>query len=248
MAHRSIPPSPSPLGALSHLPPIRPGVLAAVGALVVVAAGWWLLRPAAPPVESTIPLASAASTTLAAGDGPPTSAAGASTGSSTSTVAVEVVVVQAAGAVNQPGVYELEAGSRVDDLVRRAGGLSSRADRARINLAAALVDGERIWIPAKGEASVPEVVTGGASPGGGATGPVDGSGPGGGPSTPSGPVDLNAATAEELDVLPGVGPATAAAIIAHREQVGPFQSVEDLLEVRGIGEAKLEQLRPLVTV
>lgn len=247
MAHRSIPSSPSPLGALSNLPPIRPGVLAVVWALVVAAAGWWLLRPAAPPVESTIPLASAASTSVAPGAAP-APAAGASAASTTSTVAVEVVVVQAAGAVNQPGVYELEAGSRVDDLVRRAGGLSSRADRARINLAAALVDGERIWIPAKGEESVPEVVTGGASPGGGTTVGEEGAGGSGRPSTPSGPVDLNTATAEQLDVLPGVGPATAAAIIAHREQVGPFQSVEDLLEVRGIGDAKLEQLRPLVTV
>ncbi|MEY4174789.1 MAG: hypothetical protein RI900_1954, partial [Actinomycetota bacterium] len=95
-----------------------------------------------------------------------------------------------------------------------------------INLAARLLDGQRVYVPRVGEA-VP---------------------PGAGPEAPSGPLDLNSATEEQLDDLPGVGPATAAAIVAHRDSNGPFGSVDDLGEVRGIGPAKLDALRGLVTV
>jgi competence protein ComEA len=161
------------------------------------------------------------------------------------------VVVQAAGAVHLPGVHRLPAGSRVDDLVSAAGGSTPDADLDRVNLAALLVDGERIWVPRRGEVEVPPVVSGGttAAPGGSAGGGTSGgsgSSPDGG--DPTAPVDLNTATDAQLDALPGIGPATAAAILAHRDANGPFRSVDDLLDVRGIGEAKLEQLRPLVRV
>ncbi len=153
------------------------------------------------------------------------------------------LVVQAAGAVRVPGVYRLAGGSRVDDLVRAAGGLIAEADVDRVNLAAPLGDGERVWVPRRGEVEVPSVVAGG---GGGAAAPAGE--PGGDPTSGPVVVDLNTATAEELDTLPGVGPATAAAILAHRDEHGRFTSVDELLDVRGIGEAKLEQIRPLVRV
>ena len=121
----------------------------------------------------------------------------------------------------------------------------------RVNLAAPVADGERVWVPAKGQEQVPDVVAGA---GGGSASPVAGNGsaaadgPSGGSALPATPVDLNTATAEELDVLPGVGPATATAILAYRDEHGRFGSVDELLEVRGIGEAKLEELRSLVRV
>ena len=104
-----------------------------------------------------------------------------------------------------------------------------------------LADGQRVVIPLVGQ--VPPVEVG---PSNGAA--AGSSSSGGDQPSPTAPVDLNTATAEQLDTLPGVGPATAAAIIAHRSESGPFASVDELLDVRGIGEARLESLRDLVTV
>lgn len=140
------------------------------------------------------------------------------------------LTVHAAGAVTTPGVYRLRSGSRVADLLTAAGGATPDADLDQLNLAAPLADGERILVPRRGEAV--------------SAAPASGTGS----SRSSTKVDLNTATAEELDKLPGIGPATAEAIIRHRETHGRFRSVTELLEVRGIGEAKLEQLRPLVKV
>ena len=265
MAHRSVPPSDPdvdpfwhdalrqrpPLleraAALAH--PLRSWLVVAVGVLGVLGAGWWLLRPGTPPVESALPAAGAPTAggadAAGAGGSVTTTAAGATTSSSV----VAGVVVQAAGAVAEPGVYALDAGARVDDLVRAAGGHTARADTDRINHAAPVADGERVWVPSEGEDAVPDVVAGAN---GGAPSTAGGTGTAGeggsGSSPPTGPVDLNAATAEQLDGLPGVGPATATAILAYRDEHGRFSSVEELLDVRGIGEAKLEQLRPLVRV
>ena len=150
---------------------------------------------------------------------------------STTTAPPGPVVVHVAGAVLAPGVQRLPAGSRVIDAVDAAGGLRPDADAGRVNLAAELTDGTQVYVPAVGEV---------APPGGPATG-----GPG---DAGDGLVDLNTADATALEELPGVGPATAAAIIDHRERNGPFVSVDGLLEVRGIGEAKLAQLRDLVRV
>ncbi len=216
---------------------------AVAGALLVVGAGWWLLRPSAPPIEATLPRAEASAG--AAGAAP--TAGSSLVGSSTST-SLAALVVQASGAVNRPGVFHLAGSSRVDDLVRAAGGLAPDADADRVNLAAPLADGQRIWIPRRGEAQPPVVVAGVGGPSAAGSGTGVGSGGSSGTSAPPAVVDLNTATAEQFETLPGVGPATAAAILGYRDQHGRFSSVDDLLEVRGIGDAKLEAIRPSVTV
>jgi competence protein ComEA len=143
------------------------------------------------------------------------------------------VVVHVVGAVARPGVQHLPAGSRIEDAVDAAGGAKPDADLSRLNLAAVLDDGEQIYVVRVGEQPPAAVV--GASP------PVAGAAPGP-------PIDLNRASEAELDTLPGVGPATAAAIVATRQERGGFRSVDDLLDVRGIGEAKLAELRDRVKV
>jgi competence protein ComEA len=147
------------------------------------------------------------------------------------------------GAVLAPGVVHVAAGARVVDAVAAAGGLAPGADAQRVNLAAPVADGSRIVVPAVGVEVPAEVPTSAVAAAGGPGGTT-----GGGATAAAGPVELNTATAEQLDGLPGVGPATAEAILAYREANGPFTSVEQLLDVRGIGEAKLESLRDLVVV
>lgn len=231
-------------------------------AVVAAAAAAWLLRPAPAPVEEALPMAASEPSGGAGGPSPasgpapaPASGAPAAGASPSSTTEPEEVVVHAAGAVVHPGVYPLPGGARVDDLVRAAGGLAANADGARLNLAAPLTDGARVYVPHVGEGEPPAVVgaDGGApEPGGGAgaPSPAGGDGAGGTPGAdaPAAPVDLNTATEDELDALPGVGPTIAAAIVAFRTENGGFASVDDLLDVKGIGEARLAELRPLVTV
>lgn len=141
------------------------------------------------------------------------------------------VVVHVAGAVAKPGVYVLDDTSRITDAIAAAGGLTAEADADQLNLAALLVDGGQIRVPIEGEV----LPSGGQSLG-----------------TPSGaaagPLDLNRASEGELETLPGIGPATAAAIVSWRDDQGPFSSVDELLEVPGIGPAKLAALEELVTV
>ncbi len=137
-----------------------------------------------------------------------------------------VVVADIAGAVRKPGLYRLAVGARVADLVHAAGGLTADADRARVRLAALVRDGDHVVVPREGEPGGDEAAG----------------------SAPSGPLDLNTATAEQLDALPGIGPATAQAIVEDRARNGPFRTVDDLARVRGIGPAKVEALRDLVTV
>lgn len=155
------------------------------------------------------------------------------------------IQVHAAGAVAQPGVQELPDGARVADLIAAAGGLTADADPDRINLAAPVRDGERVYVPRRGEAAAPDVVAGS---GPGTAGPGASDGRVGAEPSPPELVDINRADAEALDKLPGIGPTTAEAIIGHRSQNGSFRSVEDLQEVPGIGPAKLAQLRDLVRV
>jgi competence protein ComEA len=202
-------------------------LLTAAGAVLLVAsAAWWLLREPPPPVETSLPVAASSSAVRSMADASASSTAAPH-------VSVSMVVVQAAGAVAQPGVYSLADGARVADLVTKAGGATPDAELDAVSLAAKLVDGQRVYVPRVGEAD-PSVVGASTSP---APGP-----------TPEAPLDLNLATVEQLDQLPGVGPTTAAAIVAHRERHGPFGAVDSLLEVRGIGPVRLDELRPLVRV
>ena len=134
------------------------------------------------------------------------------------------LVVDVAGAVKHAGLYRLPQGSRIADAVARAGGATARAQLELVNLAAPLADGEQVLVPARG----PGVA-------GAAAGP-----------SPTAPVDLNSATIEQLDALPGVGPVTAQKIVDYRQAHGPFRSVDELDAIPGIGPARIENLRGLV--
>jgi competence protein ComEA len=157
----------------------------------------------------------------------------------TSTTSGGPVVVDVAGAVVRPGLVSVTSGARVADAVAGAGGLRPDADVDRLNLASPVADGARVYVPTIGQSSIPVPV--------GATGGAAGGAPGDGATTIPAPVDLNSATADQLDALPGVGPSTAQAIISYRTAHGSFASVDDLDQVRGIGPGKLSQLRDLVT-
>jgi competence protein ComEA len=193
-----------------------------VGTLLLAAAGgWWLLRPGPEPIEQRLSLATP----------PPVPEP------VVATSAPVDLFVQAAGAVRRPGVYRLPAGARVIDLIDAAGGAEDGADLQALSLAAVLADGQRVRVPRAGEILPPSDL--GRAPTGAATT---------GSTGPPRPLDLNSAGVDELDTLPGIGPATAQAIVAHRDEHGLFAAVDDLLEVRGIGEARLDALRDLVTV
>lgn len=212
----------------------------AVAVVAVAAGAAWLVRSGAPPVESTLPMVTVPAPTVPTMTGPTVSAGSSSAvppGSvppGTTDVAVDVVV-HVAGAVRMPGVHIVAGGGRVDDAIRLAGGPDADADLDGLNLAAPLVDGQRIYVPVRGEVDPAQVPS--APPVTAATG-----------TAPAGPVDVNRATVGQLDALPGIGPATAAAIVQDRTDHGPFASVDDLDRVPGIGPSKLEAIRDLVTV
>jgi competence protein ComEA len=149
----------------------------------------------------------------------------------------EPLIVHVAGSVVAPGVYELMAGDRAADAIGKAGGVLPEADLDRVNLAALLSDGQQLFVPAKGEAA--------PTPAGGAAAV---SGQGGGGATSGLPVNLNTANAAELEQLDGVGEKTAQKIIAYREETGGFTSIEQLMEVPGIGPAKFDAIRENVKV
>lgn len=198
-------------------------VATSLAVIAVAVGGAWLVKGAPSRPEDALPFAARSTTTMPS-----------ATGSSTApiTTVLTSIVVYVAGEVAAPGVYTLPPSARVNDALVAAGGARPNADLGVVNLAAPVHDGERVYVPAIGATIPPtmQAVTADEA------------------ATVPGPVNINTATAEQLDVLPGVGPATAAAIIAHRQQRGPFQSVEELADVRGIGPAKLEALRGLVTV
>jgi competence protein ComEA len=154
-------------------------------------------------------------------------------GASAATTADGGVVVHVAGAVARPGVVELARGSRVIDAIEAAGGGTPEADLDRLNLAAKLADGERVLVQRVGEPAVANGTDGGAGDETTATG---------------GLVNLNTATQVQLEELPGIGPTLAAAIVDERERRGGFRSVNELRDVRGIGEKRFADLRERVTV
>ena len=151
------------------------------------------------------------------------------------------VVVYVCGAVRRPGVYHLAPGARVADLLAAAGGARPKAALQAVNLAAKLLDGQQVVVPLRGATG--STVTAVAGAAGSTTATAGSSGTGA-----AAPVDLNTATLEQLDALPGVGPATAQKIIDYRTANGGFKSVDDLKNVSGIGDAKFATLQPLVTV
>jgi competence protein ComEA len=159
-------------------------------------------------------------TTAAPSGSPPAAAPVAADASAT-------VVVSVVGLVTRPGLVTLPQGSRVADAVAAAGGLLPDADPATVNLAAVVADGEQIAVGVPGASPAAGAATGAAGPG---------------------PVDLNRATAADLDALPGIGPVLAQRIVDHREQEGAFRSVEQLDDVPGIGPATFAELAELVRV
>ena len=186
-----------------------PSAAAAVALVVAAAVAFLLFHRSPPAPELHLPRADAAP-------------------ASTATTTGEVVA-HVAGAVIRPGIVRLAGPGRVDDAIAAAGGPAADADLNQVNLAAKIGDGDRIYVPRRGE-SPPPAATGGAAA----------------PAARAGPVDLNGASPEQLDALPGVGPATAKAIVDYRTRHGRFRTVDDLLSVPGIGPAKLATLKPLV--
>jgi competence protein ComEA len=148
--------------------------------------------------------------------------------------ATQPIGVDVRGAVAAPGVYELPPGARVQDAIRAGGGLSPRADLSTINLARRLRDGEVVVIAA--------IPSGAGSPAPSSAAPLDA--PGAGPQRQ---LNINTATASELEALPGIGPVTAARIVAFREQHGPYRAVDDLIHVQGISTKTIDDFRDLVT-
>ena len=136
------------------------------------------------------------------------------------------LVVDVAGAVRQPGLHELAPGTRIADAVAAAGGATAKADINAVNLAAPIVDGEQIVVPARGS---------------GAAGASSGAAP-----SPTAPLDLNSASLEQLDALPGIGPTTAQKILDYRQAHGSFHSIAELDAVPGIGQGRIEQLKGFV--
>jgi competence protein ComEA len=173
----------------------------------------------------------AAASSAAASAAPARSNAAAASASPAARIAVDVI-----GAVAQPGVYWLEPAARVADVVEAAGGFAPDADSDRLNKAAPIVDGQQIRVPRIGESAAPSSApdrsaesTGGSSDSGNA-------------------IDVNRADAAALDTLPGIGPATAEAIIAYREANGPFKRNEDIQNVKGIGPAVYAKIVDSITV
>lgn len=235
-------------------------VAVVVSALGVAAGAFWLLRtpPSADPDRAapsvsvappTVPGAGGPHASLdgppcdvtpdpaacvaACASGPPGQCSVPSSTTAPSTTSAASLVVHVAGAVASPGVIELPAGSRVGDAIAAAGGATVDAATDAVNLAALVTDAQQVYVPHLGEADGPA---------------PDPAPPAGSGAPAAGPLDLNTATEQQLVDLPGVGPVLAAAIVRHREEAGPFTAVDGLLEVSGIGPARLESLRDLVRV
>ena len=187
--------------------------LVALLAVTIGGAGLWYVRSLPRPVEvSTTPSGATASAPASASPSPEV-----------------IVLVDVAGWVRDPGVYEFTEGARVIDAIDAAGGARTGALLEALNLAAPLADGTQILVPREGQEGVaPAPVTGGAVAGG--------------------LINVNTATNTELEELPGVGEVIGQAIIDYRTENGPFTSVDQLLDVSGIGDATLENIRDLVTV
>ncbi|MFP5318076.1 MAG: helix-hairpin-helix domain-containing protein [Acidimicrobiia bacterium] len=224
--------------------PLAPVAAVAAVAVAGLVAFSLLRAPAGPAPRLTLPQAGAATGPgAAAGAAAPGPAAAGGPSPATSAA---TLTVHAAGAVASPGVYAVAGSARVADVLTAAGGVLPEADVDRLNLASKVADGDRIYVPREGES--PEAAPMAGSGAGATAGAGGGGSPAAGSGAPAAPIDLNTATLEQLDTLPGIGPATAQAIVTYRTRQGRFRSVTELLEVPGIGPAKLEAVRPLVKV
>lgn len=230
---------PEALAGRIDLGPWQVAVVALVLAAALGGTAWSVARarPSAPvpragSATGPLPaLASSAPALMAASTG---ASAGTTTGAGASPAAAASVTVDVSGQVRHPGVRILAAGSRVVDAIAAAGGPRRGVNLSSLNQAQVLVDGEQIIVGGQG---APAATTSGGAGSGGAGGAASG-----------GPVNLNTATVEELDTLPDVGPVTAQAIVSYREQHGPFTSVNQLMEIQGIGEKTLADIAPQATV
>lgn len=219
--------------------PGRAGVigLVVVAAMAVLVTVFTLVREEPTPVVSA-KLPPVQMTATSTSDTTPASGPGRNSG------ADQPVVISVVGLVKTPGLVTVAPGSRVADAISAAGGMLSGADTVGLNMARRVADGEQVVVgiaPAPGRPpALGSSISAGPSARGGGTGESA--------DNPDGVVDLNNATVEQLDTLPGVGPVTAAAIVSWRDQHGPFTSVDQLGEVDGIGPARLAKLRDLVRV
>lgn len=245
---------------------LSPRVLLLVAVLALVAVVWGVTQFSAAPraeqiaspsatAESVQAVGAQQSTQSTAQPGASESAQGGASGEAT-------VRVHVAGAVNNPGVYTLPAQGRTVDAIAAASGAAADADLDRVNLAGTLSDGVQIYVPHRGETAAPaQIQPNGGTANAGQGNAANGASQGGTQPQPartltasgsaqkgSTPVNINTATAEELQSLPRIGPAMAQRIIAWREAHGGFRSVDELDAVPGIGPSMLENLRPLVTV
>ncbi len=215
--------------------------VAAAVALAAVLTGAWLVaeRPRALAVSSTpTPIVGASSPAGTGARRPPPASAGPGAAPPASpSPPAEVLVVDVAGKVRHPGVYRLPAGARVENALAAAGGPLAGVSLDSLNLAAKVVDGQQISV------GVPPATGGGTGPGTGVSGGV-----GGGAGPAGGPVELNTATLEQLETLPGVGPVLGQHILDWRAAHGRFTTVDQLNDVPGIGEVKFGALRDLVSV
>jgi competence protein ComEA len=220
----------------ARVDPGRPGAtalaLVAAVAAVVAAVGVWLERPRAEPVPDLPAVTVSASETDASAAPAPTAAATAAA----PTPPPGPLVVSVSGKVRRPGLVEVPEGARVADALEAAGGALPGTDLSTLNLARRVADGEQVAVGVPAAPDAAAVAAPGGAPRPAAAG------------TPAGKVDLNAATVEQLDALPGVGPVTAQRILEWRIRHGRFTRVEQLREIEGIGERRFAQLREAVAV
>ncbi len=251
---------------------LSPRVLLLVAVLALVAVVWGVTQFSAAPRAEQVASPSASAESVQAVGAQQSSGAqpgaqstaqpGASESAQGGASGEATVRVHVAGAVNNPGVYTLPAQGRTVDAIAAASGAAADADLDRVNLAGTLSDGVQIYVPHRGETAAPAQIqpnggtanagqgnaANGASQGGTQPQPARTLTPAGSAQKGSTPVNINTATAEELQTLPRIGPAMAQRIIAWREAHGGFRSVDELDAVPGIGPSMLENLRPLVTV
>lgn len=214
-------------------------LIGSVLSLIAVAlAGWWLLRVPPPPPEDSIPIASTATTVSFAVSSPQKIELDAKLVREL----VTELTVHIAGAVKTPGVYQLQVGARINDGVVAAGGATAQADLDSVNLAMLLSEGEQIYIPKRNDK--PHIIV---QPRFTSSNNLNSSNSATNNELQIS-ININTATAIELEQLAGVGPSTAKAIIEFRQKNGGFKTVEDLLNVRGIGPAKLSEILPQARV